>query len=177
MASVYTTSRGKNKKAKLGMRKDAANNNANKLQTKITATATTLESLMATSHQPLSLGSSQQRAKTALLKAQSKLALNAANNNETAPTVEDKDGDGQSNASTASSLPLPTVSLERCCAPGCTSVPSSSSKLLLCGGCRAASYCSAECQRRDWPNHKVQCKITVAIKQMSLDTTANNNNT
>ncbi|GAM20774.1 hypothetical protein SAMD00019534_039490, partial [Acytostelium subglobosum LB1] len=38
MASVYTTKRGKTKKAKLGLRKDANNNAANKLNNKLKAT-------------------------------------------------------------------------------------------------------------------------------------------
>lgn len=31
-------------------------------------------------------------------------------------------------------------------------------KLLACGRCRAAHYCSAECQRSAWPAHKKECK-------------------
>ena len=32
----------------------------------------------------------------------------------------------------------------------------------LCSGCRFVSYCGAECQRKDWPEHKILCK---AIKE------------
>lgn len=78
MASVYTTKRGKNKKQKLGNRKDASNNAANKLNT--TVAKSLLETIL--DSQPdkktLTLGSSEQRRKTALLKAQEKLQLTAA---------------------------------------------------------------------------------------------------
>lgn len=28
----------------------------------------------------------------------------------------------------------------------------------MCNGCRKATYCSAECQKRDWKNHAVMCR-------------------
>ncbi|KAL0482262.1 hypothetical protein AKO1_011148 [Acrasis kona] len=28
----------------------------------------------------------------------------------------------------------------------------------ICGACRKVAYCSAQCQREDWPNHKSVCK-------------------
>ena len=31
-------------------------------------------------------------------------------------------------------------------------------KLLVCGGCRSISYCSAGCQKEDWKKHKPTCK-------------------
>uniref|UniRef100_K3WA79 MYND-type domain-containing protein n=1 Tax=Globisporangium ultimum (strain ATCC 200006 / CBS 805.95 / DAOM BR144) TaxID=431595 RepID=K3WA79_GLOUD len=31
-------------------------------------------------------------------------------------------------------------------------------KLMKCGGCRSAEYCSRECQKKAWKTHKVQCK-------------------
>lgn len=30
--------------------------------------------------------------------------------------------------------------------------------LLKCAGCKLARYCSKECQVRDWPKHKEECK-------------------
>lgn len=34
-------------------------------------------------------------------------------------------------------------------------------KLLLCGKCRQARYCSRDCQKADWPAHKAACKTAV----------------
>lgn len=31
--------------------------------------------------------------------------------------------------------------------------------LCLCGNCRAAAYCSKECQQLDWSRHKKPCKL------------------
>ena len=31
-------------------------------------------------------------------------------------------------------------------------------KLLVCGGCKSTSYCSAACQKGDWKKHKPTCK-------------------
>ena len=31
-------------------------------------------------------------------------------------------------------------------------------KLLVCGSCKSANYCSAGCQREDWKKHKLVCK-------------------
>ncbi|KAF7288923.1 hypothetical protein MIND_01408500 [Mycena indigotica] len=36
----------------------------------------------------------------------------------------------------------------------------SGAKLLRCGGCSIAFYCSKECQTADWGRHKVECKAT-----------------
>ncbi len=30
-------------------------------------------------------------------------------------------------------------------------------RILLCGSCGVEAYCSKECQRRDWPSHKLVC--------------------
>lgn len=32
-------------------------------------------------------------------------------------------------------------------------------KLLLCGGCKDASYCSKDCQKAAWKDHKIICKL------------------
>jgi len=29
-----------------------------------------------------------------------------------------------------------------------------------CGHCRVAVYCTSECQQRDWPDHKMYCRVT-----------------
>ncbi|KIY66139.1 hypothetical protein CYLTODRAFT_491720 [Cylindrobasidium torrendii FP15055 ss-10] len=36
--------------------------------------------------------------------------------------------------------------------------PSSDSPPKLCGNCKTVSYCSAECQQKDWDNHVFECK-------------------
>jgi len=32
--------------------------------------------------------------------------------------------------------------------------------LKKCKSCKAVYYCSIECQKKDWKNHKVNCKAT-----------------
>ena len=202
MASVYTTKRGKNKKQKLGNRKDASNNAANKLSS--TVAKSLLETIL--DGQPdkktLTLGSSEQRRKTALLKAQEKLQLTAAS---TAATTEGvtgeaegkEEGEGSAAAIAAalasltlstSSLPQPPedLRLDVCHFAACphkhtdadddkekaaaeTEV-TSSARLLMCGGCRCVSYCSAACQKADWSTHKVACKQWQAAKATQQST-------
>ena len=168
MASVYTTKRGKNKKGKLGQRKDAANNAANKLSVKVKESA--LESLFdaADERKVLSLGSSEQRKKTALLKAQEKLQIAAAEEAAAALTSD------------AAALTLPP-SLAQCQSVACLSkagdedkveekrAEGGAPKLLLCGGCRLVGYCSAACQKADWPKHKAACKYTQALLKQALE--------
>lgn len=31
-------------------------------------------------------------------------------------------------------------------------------KLQRCGGCRLAFFCSKECQKENWPVHKLECR-------------------
>ena len=208
MASVYTTKRGKNKKQKLGNRKDASNNAANKLNT--TVAKSLLETIL--DGQPdkkiLTLGSSEQRRKTAILKAQEKLQLTAASTATTAAEGAEGDerkaeSDGSAPAaavaaalaslSLSSQPELPDVRLDVCHFSACLhkrnveadedkekdaaesevsgSSSTSSARLLLCGGCRCVSYCSAACQKTDWPTHKVACKKWQAAKAAQQATT------
>lgn len=37
-------------------------------------------------------------------------------------------------------------------------------KLQLCGGCRTVQYCSRDCQKADWKNHKTFCKHLAKAK-------------
>ena len=39
----------------------------------------------------------------------------------------------------------------------CSYCSKKGSNLKRCGRCKAISYCSMECQRTDWPNHKLEC--------------------
>lgn len=48
-------------------------------------------------------------------------------------------------------------SASRCNIDGCTN----QTKLKNCAGCNMVSYCSVECQRADWLEHKQVCKIPV----------------
>ncbi|KAF8878364.1 hypothetical protein CPB84DRAFT_1688354, partial [Gymnopilus junonius] len=34
------------------------------------------------------------------------------------------------------------------------------SDLKVCSGCKVAKYCSKQCQKEDWKNHKKECTIT-----------------
>jgi len=52
----------------------------------------------------------------------------------------------------------PSSPLCRACGSSGFSSGGEEHKLRLCARCRAASYCSVECQRRDWPAHKLVCR-------------------
>ena len=41
----------------------------------------------------------------------------------------------------------------------CTVCNAASDSLKICSACKNATYCSIECQRKDWKDgHKIQCK-------------------
>jgi len=48
--------------------------------------------------------------------------------------------------------------------PQCASCGVQAEKLLICGQCRAVHYCSAECQRSAWKEHKKSCSRSVRQK-------------
>ena len=39
-------------------------------------------------------------------------------------------------------------------------------RLLVCGECKIANYCSKECQVADWPRHRIYCKIACVSDDM-----------
>jgi ankyrin repeat protein len=50
--------------------------------------------------------------------------------------------------------------VERCANPLCNAIATAHGKnLKRCSGCRAAKYCSVECQRTHWQVHKPICKL------------------
>jgi hypothetical protein len=40
----------------------------------------------------------------------------------------------------------------------CENRPMGDRKLLFCGGCKKVEYCSRDCQKADWKEHKIVCK-------------------
>ena len=38
----------------------------------------------------------------------------------------------------------------------------------LCSRCRVTSYCSEECQKTDWPNHKSKCSVKTSTDEVFL---------
>jgi hypothetical protein len=53
--------------------------------------------------------------------------------------------------------------LPTCHARGCRSV--SEDALKLCSRCKIVSYCSRECQMKDWPDHKKHCKVLAELRK------------
>jgi hypothetical protein len=51
----------------------------------------------------------------------------------------------------------------RCHAGCCWSIPKEGLK--LCSRCKIVSYCSKECQMKDWPNHKKNCKVLAELRK------------
>jgi hypothetical protein len=51
----------------------------------------------------------------------------------------------------------------------CRSLAASGTKLRLCEGCRAVSFCSKDCQRANWPSHKDTCKASAAARDIVED--------
>ena len=47
----------------------------------------------------------------------------------------------------------------------CASQECSKPGNLRCSGCRTVGYCSAECQKKDWKQHKVNCQKTAPTGQ------------
>lgn len=48
----------------------------------------------------------------------------------------------------------------------CASCLKTKPKTYLCGNCMTIHYCSVQCQKRDWKNHKLFCKNLVLVRQL-----------
>ena len=48
--------------------------------------------------------------------------------------------------------------VQLCVCSKCRSPPASGDKLRYCGRCEAASYCSKQCAKADWAEHKLFCE-------------------
>ncbi|KAK0104986.1 hypothetical protein ONS95_004644 [Cadophora gregata] len=57
------------------------------------------------------------------------------------------------------SLIPPQVELKNAGPEGCRTCGTTRGNLKLCAGCRSISYCSKECQAKNWAYHKAVCKI------------------
>jgi hypothetical protein len=44
------------------------------------------------------------------------------------------------------------------------------SALAVCSGCKKVSYCCPECQKKDWPSHKADCKKWTEREKPALET-------
>jgi hypothetical protein len=42
-------------------------------------------------------------------------------------------------------------------------------KLLQCGGCKEAQYCSRDCQTKHWSEHKPACKVGPRCSHTSVE--------
>ena len=56
----------------------------------------------------------------------------------------------------------------KCGNAACPNPSSDASKLLFCGRCKEASYCSRECQEATWPTHKTTCQRQNYIIEFQL---------
>ena len=144
MAHAYTTNRGKTKKAKMGIRKDAKQNAESGLKqaTAVTNLASALFS-DAPLERLLALGTKSGAAATATkARLQERLALQQQ----------------QKQASTCSNAECPMLAAAAVAAESATAAEPSVFVLSDCARCKQARYCSKACQVAHWPAHKLECK-------------------
>ena len=66
---------------------------------------------------------------------------------------------------TATEIAKTDKRVRRTICDACGALPTESTKHLCCSNCRVVYYCSKECQRRSWPEHKKHCVKTTSIKK------------
>ncbi|TVY68722.1 putative protein MSS51-like protein [Lachnellula suecica] len=68
----------------------------------------------------------------------------------------------------SSNLPTPILAIRHAI---CVSCHNPIDKPKKCGGCKRASYCSPECQKKDWKkSHQKLCKILIASNERRVET-------
>ena len=179
MAQAYTSARGKNKKGKLGDRKDANNNAANKLSQKMFAENPRMTHTHA---QPQATGAAEcegmlsavpQRHSQGSRSHSLSLLVSFPHSVEflTRQSLEPKTLGNSATARKREALEKAREKLNllltgACGSPECPhgSVRDPSQKLLVCKGCSQKAYCDAACQKADWKAHKEACKAAAARK-------------
>eukprot|EP00026_Physarum_polycephalum_P011506 Phypoly_transcript_11736.p1 GENE.Phypoly_transcript_11736~~Phypoly_transcript_11736.p1 ORF type:complete len:370 (+),score=81.55 Phypoly_transcript_11736:119-1111(+) len=150
MAHVYTTSRGKTKKAKESQRKDAKNNAANKLMTNISKPGRASAYVAPNMDFINKLSADVNGMKTLEGSSKSKLFKRPVSADDSSSLSDETIDRAIRNVR----VQLP--SYHRCFYSLCATPENSTYK--HCGRCKIARYCSVECQKADWPlGHKAAC--------------------
>ena len=142
MAHAYTTNRGKTKKAKMGIRKDAKQNSEAGL--KQLATTQNLGSALfcdAPLDRLLSLGTKSGSATATKARLQERIALQQQ----------------QKQALVCSNPACPSLAAVSASAAAAVAEPIIV-VLSDCARCKQARYCSKACQVAHWSSHKLECK-------------------
>lgn len=151
MAHVYTTARGKTKKAKETVRKDAKNNAANKLMSKVVKEPKKAQTYDNVDFFAKLAGGDAEGRRT--IEAAAKTKIFTPEND---PKVIREDILTKAIINVRVQLP----SYQRCFYELCATDANngSSSVFKHCSRCRIARYCSADCQKNDWHRiHKAAC--------------------
>lgn len=64
---------------------------------------------------------------------------------------------------------LDSLRLNRACGACGKSCEEAGAKLKTCGRCQAAYFCSRECQKRAWPEHKEECERLAAERKQAAN--------
>jgi len=150
-AQTYTTARGKTKKAKEGIRKDAKNNAARKIMTSIAKAAPKAQENIPIQREYLD------RLRLAGGNVEKKAQLTAAGE---APKADAESPVIDALSQVLQNIRLLSPSYQRCFYTECGAGGANAS-YKLCANCRIARYCSPDCQKSDWRKiHKGSCNKT-----------------